>query len=227
MAAHIGVTSTYGVTLPAGAEAQSASKTETIEISELTGAAGEYVKADALFAKKVEVSIGYVGEPMHSSIVSGAVADPSTMTVIKSEATEQNKGRVACTVNAVSHEAFEDDGAGASPGEGEAGPDEDTLNLVSCTLSLAENVQVTKEVQDKMILNAAGVPGARARCQKKNAFSVRWKGDLPTGVVLGLGGAGVFGLTGGKLLASKLMVEQKMDDFNGGSVEGNHYPVAA
>ncbi|WP_156345497.1 hypothetical protein [Verrucomicrobium spinosum] len=163
---------------------------------------------------------------MHASVTSAAIALPATMTIIKSDATEVNNGRVSCTVMASGHSAFTD-AAGASPGVGAGDPDEDTLNIVSCSFSLAENVQVSHEVQDKMILGGDGAPGARATCLQKNSFTTRFRGDLPAGVVLGTSGAGVKGLEDGKLLVNQLMEEQKMDDFNGGSVGGNHYPLAA
>lgn len=227
MAAHIGVTSHYGITLPDGAECVAISKTSTVEISELMDCEGEFVKADALHHKKVEVAFSFVGAPMHDSVAVGDVALPATMTITKSDATESNAGRVSCSITAAGHESFTDAGTGASPGEGEAGPDEDTLNLVSCTLALAESVQVTKEVQDKVLIGYDGAPAARATHSAKNSFAVKFKGDIPAGVVLGLSGVGVYGLTGGKLIVSKLMEEQKNDDFNGGSIEGSHYPSAA
>lgn len=226
MPAHIGVNDTFGIELDEDAEAQSATQTETIEPSELVGANGEIVSAEALHAKKVDVTVSFVGTPQHASIAAGAIADPATLTVIESDATETNKGRVSCTANASGHEAFAD-AAGTSPGTGAALPDEDTLNLVSSTLTLAEQVNVKKAVEDKMLLNRLGQPAVRQTVKKKNSFSVRWKGDLPTSVALGTSGVGVFSLTGGKLLALKLTKEEKNEDWNGGSVEGNHYPVAA
>ncbi|WP_075087853.1 hypothetical protein [Verrucomicrobium spinosum] len=60
MAAAIGVLSTFGIVLPDGAEAQSSQRTQSVEISELVGAAGEYVKADPLHAKKTDVTVTYV-----------------------------------------------------------------------------------------------------------------------------------------------------------------------
>lgn len=226
MPAHIGVLDTFGIELAEGAEAQSASQTETIEASELVGANGEIVKADPLFAKKIDVSVSFVGTPQHASIASGAVVDPSTIEVLESDATEQNKGRVACTATASGHEAFVD-AAGTSPGTGAAGPDEDTLNLVSSTLTLAEQVNVKKSVQDKVLLNALGAPAVRQKHGKKNTFAVRWKGDPPANVALGTSGVGVFGCTGGKLLVLKKTQDEKNEEWNGGSAEGNHYPVAA
>ena len=226
MAAHIGVNTTFGITLPEGAEAQSASKTETIEESVLTGANGEYAKAAPLAAKKVDVSVTYVGAPMHEEIEAGAVADPSTLEILESDATEQNKGRVTCTVNATSHVAFAG-GAGASVGAGEGGPDEDTLHIVSSTLSLCEQVNIKGSVQDKVLLDKDGEPAHRQKHGVKNTFAIRWKGDPPANVTLGLGGIGAYGLTGGVLLALKLGQEEKNEDWNGGSSDGSHYPVAA
>lgn len=224
--AHIGVTSTYGVTLPANSEAQDASRTSTVELSELIGATGEIVKLNPLHVLKKDVSVNYVGASSLASVTVAQGLDPATIKVTKADIKEINKGHVACALTASGHEAFTD-AAGSSVGAGEEEPDVDTLNLKTVTFALAENVDRNSEVKDVVVIGGNGQPAWRGTVTKKNGFSVKFKGDIPAGVVLGTAGAGVYGFTGGKLVVTKLMESQKKDEVNDGSYDGTHAPVAA
>src|SRR4051812_19128708 len=105
---HYGITSYYGVTMPSGAIVQDASRSQSIEPSEVVGEDGEYVKADPLKTKKIDVSINGVGPAGLDAVVSGIVTSPATMTVIKAEQNEVNKGRATFTLSAAAFLAFSD-----------------------------------------------------------------------------------------------------------------------
>lgn len=225
MATHIGVTSTYGLTLPANAVAQKCTRNQELAMIPLTGAAGELVKLQVAPYLKKEVTVEYVGAPDFTAPAVAQNITPSAMTVIKTEITEEPNKHAVATRTAMAHESFTD-APGTSAGEGSADADETTLVIVSCTFSLAESVRRTREVKDVVVIGAQGGAAWRGTCMKKDSFSVRYKGDLPTGVALGTAGAGVYAFTDGVLVVGKLTDDQTADDVNGGSYEGEHAPSA-
>jgi hypothetical protein len=223
MAAHINLATTYGVTVPAGSVANSAEKTSTIDVSEVTGVSGEIVKADPLKVVKVEVSVSGVGPAGRATVTVGVVA-PATMSVISAEETESNKGRVQFSIKAAGHEDF-DDAAGSVTADDE--PTVDTLNIVSVAYACAESVKRSVEVTDSVLLGSDGKPCDRAKVKKMGSFDVQGRGDLPAGVALGTGGVNVAGFSGGKIICTTLKESEKAGDWNGWGGSGKHYPAAA
>lgn len=224
MAAHFNLATTFGVTLPAGAVPETADKTSTVETSKLVGTAGEYVKAAPLKTAKVEVSITGSGPAGLSSVVSGMVSAPATMTITGAEQGESHRGRATFTIKAAGHEAFTD-GAGSST-EGTE-PDIDTLEIVSVSYACAETVKKGRDITDLVLTGSAGTPFARGKCKEIGNFDIAGRGDLPSGVALGTGGAAIAGMTSGVLIATTLKLSEKAGDWNGWNVNGEHLRLAS
>ena len=228
MAHHIGITSTYGLTLPSGAIAQDARKVQTVGVSEVPGISGEYVKAATLKQKKVDVTVSGVGPAGLSGVTSGNVSPPSTLKILSVEQGEKSTGdnRATFSINATGMSSFVD-AAGTPDAAGGGDPDEDTLGIVSVTLALSETLSCKSEVKDVNVPATDGTPGARATCCLKNSVSVRGRGDIPSSLMLGTDGLEVAAFTGGVMLVGKLEEGQKADDINDWSAEAQHYPSAA
>ena len=224
-AAHLHVTELHGVTLPANARAQKASLTETIELVKIM-ALGIIVKLLPKAALKKEVSIDYIGTWNPTAVTVAEDLDPATVKVTKASSKESNGGPVAMNITATADSEFID-GTGDSTGTGDAEPTGDTITLKSCALTLAESVDRSVEVKRVMVPDKDGIPAWSATCNKEGSFSVRFKGDLPTGIALGTSGAGIYGFTGGVVAVPKLMQDQTEGDVNGGSFDGVHAPGAA
>ncbi len=229
MGYHIGITSTGGLTLAAGVIPQSVDESSKVGVSEVIGATGEIVKSDSLRTKQVDLSISGVGAAPFASVTAADVPSPATMKILRCSQDETSTGdlRAKFSLSATSMVAFTDDGEGAGEGAGEAGPDADTLGIVSATFSLMESLNRSTEVKDVNVPATNGAPGARATCTKKNSTSARGRGDLPANITLGLAGMGVFGFTGGKLHVTQLDAGQKADDINSWGASASHYPAAA
>lgn len=225
--AHIGVTSLYGIALPSGSEAQSASRNQSVEIEHKIGAAGEIVKLLPHKTKKTEVTVGYIGSANLTGVTLAQGLDPSTLKITKAESTEEPNKNLMCSLTASKQDAFADDGSGSGAGSGAQEPTADDLILRTITFSCADQVKRSTEVKDIVIIGGDGTPKWRGTCTKKNSFGVRFKGDLPTGVVLGTAGAAVYGFTGGVFACEKLMEEQTKDAENSGSYDGIHAPSSS
>lgn len=225
MASHLNVSSTYGITLPSGAVAESVKRSRKIETDKMVGTSGEYSKFDAHHTKAVEVTIEGKGPAGLDGVTSATVGTPSTLKITKAEQKEANKGRAGFSLTALGHEDYDDaDSAAAIDG---AEPDIDSLVITSVTHAVAQTLTKSSSVTDKTELGVDGKPALRATCQKLNAFSSEGKGDIPAAVALGTGGAGIAGLTGGKLIVSQLDDDQKNGEWNGYSFSGEHCPSAA
>ncbi len=224
MGAHYNLNTTYGVTLPAGAVPQSAERNRTVEISEVVGTSGEFVKADPLKTAKVEISVSGVGPAGLSGVTSGNVSAPSSITINSAEQGEGNKGRSTFSIKAAGFETVTSTGGGGSAG---SEPDIDTLEIVSVSYACVETVKRTANVTDLMQLGSDSTPFARGKCKRFTDFDIAGRGDLPSGLVIGSGGASLAGLSGGKLIVASLKEMEKAGDWNGYGGSGKHYHLAA
>lgn len=229
MAYHIGITSTHGITLQAGAIANAVDKSSKVGVSEVTGVAGETVKTDSLRINQVDITISGVGPALLSGVTSADVTVPSTLKLLRAQQDEKSTGdlRAMFSRTYTGMVAFDESAAGEDEGAGEAEPDADTLGIVSATFTLLESLSKTSEVKDVNVPATNGAPGARATCLKKNTASVRGRGDLPANITLGLSGMAVYGLSGGKTHVTQLDEGQKADDINSFGAQASHYPLAA
>lgn len=226
MAAHLNITSTEGVTLATGAEADDVEKVSTVEIAELADqATGEYIKASPVNHKEIAVRITGDGPHDLTEPAAGTVADPATITVISAEVTEAPNQRCNFSVRATGHEAFTDP-AGSVSATG-AEPDIDDLEIVSVEYSIAENVRRSYEVEDMVLVGTDGTPANRATVGVKGTFSIQGRGDLPAGTALGTGGAAFQDGDTGLVLVNSLMEGEKRKDWNRWGADGSHYKVAA
>jgi hypothetical protein len=225
MAAHIGITSTQGITLDTESVAQSVRKRQSVEVSTVIGVDGEYVLAKPLKTKKIEVTIQGVGKGDRAAVAVGAVATPSDIEEISVEQGEVNNGRASFTVTGSGVASFTD--PAAANGSAAAGTiTKGTIEIISVAYALSENLTVTTQVEDKVATDYNGTPGYRAKHGKMSNFSLRGKGDLPSGLALGTGGAAVKGLNGGVIIVTELEEEEQASEINGWSLSGMHYPSA-
>lgn len=225
MANHLNVTSTYSVTLPSGAAAESVKRTRVIETDKLVGVDGEYSQFDAHHMMKVDVTIEGKGPAGLAGVTSATVSSPSTLKIVKAEQKESNKGRAGFTINATGFESYSDANAGNSIDGAE--PDVNSLVITSVTHAVAQSLTKSRQVADKMELGGDGTPALRATCMRIDTFSSDGKGDIPSAVSIGTGGAGIAGLTGGKIIVTTLDDDQKNGEWNGYSFSGEHCPAAA
>jgi hypothetical protein len=225
MAAHLGIETTHGITLDTEAVAQSVRRRQSVEVSTVIGVTGEYVLAKPLKTKRVEVTIQGVGKGDRSAVAAGVVADPATLSQISVEQTEINNGRASFTITAAGVAAFTDP-ATANGSASAASITKGTIEILSVEYALTESLTVTSQVEDKVATDSDGTPGYRAKHARMSNFSLRGKGDLPTGIDLGTGGAAVKGLNGGVLIVAELEEEEQASEINGWSLSGMHYPSA-
>jgi hypothetical protein len=229
MAHHIGVTSTYGVTLPAGAIAQNASKSQNVDVSEVPGDDGEIALASPLRANKVDVSVSGVGPAGLDAVTAGNVALPATMTILSVEQGEKSSGdnRATFSINATGMEAFTETAVGTPDAAGAGDPDEETLGIVGITMSLSETYSERREVNDVNAPATNGAPGARAKCNVRSSFSVRGKGDKSAALTMGIDGIAPAGISTGKTIVRQLVENQAAQELNGWGAEAMNYPAAA
>jgi len=225
MASHLNVTSTYDITLPSGAVAEKASRSQKIETDKLVGTGGEFTKFDAMATKVIEVTIEGKGPAGLSGVTSATVGTPSTLKILKAEQREQNAGRASFTINATGHVGYDDADAGETIDGTE--PDVNSLVITSVTHAVAQSLSKSTSVTDVMEKGVDGKPALRATCMKLSSFSSEGKGDIPSAVALGTGGVGIAGLTGGKLIVTQLDDTQENGKWNGYSVSGEHCHAAA
>lgn len=226
MATHLNIATTYGVTQPTDTELEEARKTDSVEIAELVGGAdGEYVKADPIHVKKVEVVLSGDGPATLGDVASGLVTPPSTLSKTSLEINEKPNGRCSFSLTSVGHEAFTD--AGGATADAGAEPTLDDLEITSVEYTVGESVKRQRQVEDMVLVGSNGEPAARGKCKEKGSFSVNGRGDLPGGVVVGSGGAALKNFGDGKLVVGTLVQFERRADWNGWSVDGNHYRLAS
>lgn len=229
MAAHLNITSTiatvYGVTLGTGAEADDCEKVQTVGVAELAGDSdNEIVKATPHLMAATECTVSGDG-PATLALTPGAVATPSTLTLIEVEVSESPNNRCTFTARAAGHAAFTDPAAtvsevGAEPAIGD-------LEVKSVEYSIAESVRRTSSVQDMVLVGTDGTPAARATTRKTRTFDIAGRGDLPAGVALGTGGAAFTGGDTGIVVSTTLRTGEKRGDWNRWGNSGNHYLSAS
>jgi len=228
MSAHLNITSniatTYGVTLASGTVADDCSKTTTVEVSEvLSASTAEIIEADPIHTARVETNVS--GEGPHSlTLTPGSIATPSTLTVINVEVSEAANQRCQFTARAAGAIAFADDPA--TPSEVGAEPTMADLKVKSVTYGIVESVRRTSSVEDKVLVGSNGEPAARGTITKRRTFAIVGRGDKPSGLLLGTGGAEFVGGSTGKVITASLMEGEKRGDWNRYSGDGQHYLAA-
>lgn len=228
MSAHLNITSTiateYGITIPSGTQVDDASKTSSVEVSEvLSTAAAAIIYADPLKTVKVETQVSGDG-PFGLSLSAGSIGTPSTLTLIGVDLGENVNGRCSFTARAAGHAAFVD--PAETPDEVGAEPTIASLTVTSVTYSIVESVRRTSSLEDKVLTGTDGGPAARATVTPRRTYEIVGRGDKPAGLVLGTGGAEFVGATTGKVITLSLMEGEKRGDWNRHSASGNHYLAA-
>ena len=225
MATHINVLTTYGVTIPAGSEAETATRTKTVEINELLAdTTAEVTKAAPVNMQNIEVQVDGDG-PFSLALTPGAVGTVSTVTILSVEVSEAPNQRCRFSVRAAAVNSFSDPGtAEASVG---AEPTVTDLEITSVTYSVAESVRRTASLEDKVLMGTDGTPAFRATCTERVAFDIAGRGDLPAGPALGTGGAEFYGAATGVTIVGTLRESERRADWNGWGVAGTNYPAAS
>lgn len=230
MATHINISAdtfaaTYGITLGTGAEAESATSTTTVAMSELLDSATAEVNAAAPInhaEKRTQVD----GEgPASLTLTPGSVATPSTLTVLSREVTEAPNNRCRFSVQAHGDIAFTD--SVGTPGDVGAEPAVSDLVITSVEYSIAESVRRSTTIENKVLVGTNGQPAARATCTVRNPFSISGRGDLPAGVALGTGNVEFTGGDTGVTVAGTLRVGERRADWNSWGIDGTNFPSAA
>jgi hypothetical protein len=225
MATHINVLTTYGVTIPTGSEAESATRTKTVEINELlSDGSGEVVKAAPVNMQNHEIQVDGDG-PFSLALTAATIATVSTVTITSVEISEAPNQRCRFSVRAAAVASFSDPGtAEASVG---AEPTVTDLEITSVTYSVAESVRRTATLEDKVLVGTDGTPAFRATCTERLTFDIAGRGDLPAGPALGTGGAEFFGAATGVTIVGTLRESERRADWNGWGVAGTNYPHAS
>ena len=230
MAAHINIladtfAANYGITLGTGAEAESASATTTVAVSELLDSATAAINEVAPIhhaEKRTQVD----GEgPASLTLTAGSVATPATLTVLSREVTEAPNARCRFSVQAQGEIAFTD--SVGTPGAGGAEPTVSDLEITSVAYTIAESVRRSVTIENKVLVGTDGTPAARATCTVRKPFSIVGRGDLPAGVALGTGNAEFTGGDTGVTVVTSLRESERRADWNGWGADGTNYPSAA
>lgn len=215
-----------GVTIPAGSEVDSVTKSTRVEISEVVDSASlEIIFADPVHMAAVEVTVTGDG-PVSLVIVASDPATAATMTIMRSEISEPNPNK-RCTFNirATAAVAFTDPATALTDVGAE--PTLADLIITSVAYSAAESVRRSYEKQDLVLVGTNGEPLDRGTFTPKGSFSINVRGDAPVGMAAGTGGAAFKGCATGLVVVSTFTETEKRGDWNGASVEGSHYKSAA
>jgi hypothetical protein len=226
MSTQVGITTIpSGITIPAGATAQSIKETTTVGISKFPGVDGETKKASPLRSAKYDVVAEVKGAVNFAAVTSAVVGTPSTLKLISASQKQTSKERPDSTLTYAGHLAFVD-GEGAASGAGAGGADEDTLGLVSSDLDLADNSDVSYKVEDKVADNPDGTPGYRQTHMREGEGTLSGKGGLDSGMGLGTDGGEIADFTGGVIICPTVERTQQAAEINTWSGKLNHFPVA-
>lgn len=221
----IGASLLNGLTIPSGSEADSISNTTTVEIAEqVDQASGEIILADPVKMAKLEVAISGDG-PYGLTLSAATIATPSTVTVLRAEVSEGPNKRCNFSITAAGMIAFTDpatelEDVGAEPTIAD-------LEITSVEYSIAESIRRTYELQDATIPGTDGAPALRATHGQKGSFSITGRGDTPSGVAAGSGGASFKGCATGKVVVGTFAENEKRSDWAGWNADGNHYKSVA
>ena len=230
MATHINITgnmtSSYGLTLGTGAEAEDVSDTSTVEAVELIDqSSGEVVKVAGANIKRREVQVSGDGPQDLTAAAVGSVGTTSTLTIISNEVSEAPNQRCRFSITMAGHAAFTD--PGTSVGATGAEPTISDLEITSVAYTIAESIRRTYAVQDLVLVGTDGAPEARHRVGLVGTFSVQGRGDLPGSTAIGTGGAAFTGGNTGIVFVTSQMEGERRRDWNRWSVDGSHYKSAA
>jgi hypothetical protein len=225
MSAHLNVLSTYGVTVPSGSETESATKTTTVEISELLAAATAHViDAKPVNIGRVEVQVDGEG-PVGVTLTPGTIANVSTVTLVGADITEQPNQRCRFSLRGAASIAFSDpEGTSADVGDE---PEVTDLEVTSVTYSIVESVRRSVTLEDQVLVGTDGTPAARGTLTERRPFAIAGRGDKPAGVALGTGGAEFAGADAGLTIVGVLRESERRGDWNGWGADGTQYPQAA
>lgn len=225
MAHHLNIDTTYGVTVPANSEAESASRTQTVAINELLDSGtAEIISLKPVNVVNIEVQVEGEG-PAALTITAGTIADPTTVTETSVELSEAPNNRCRFSIRAAAADEFTDPGT-AEESVG-AEPTVADLTVTSVTYSVAESVRRSITLEDKVLIGTAGTPVARETCTRRKPFAISGRGDLPAGVALGTGGAKFYGAATGVTVAGVLRESEKRGDWNGWGIDGMNAPGAS
>ena len=103
-----------------------------------------------------------------------------------------------------------------------AGPAD--IGITSATGTLLESIEWEKKVEERVIKNKDGGFGEGKAFDPVIEFSVKGRGD--TAMEVGLGAAGIAGITGGATIITNVKQGQKNDDFESFEYSGTNYPGA-
>lgn len=225
MAAHLNIATTYGLNVPSGAEAESATRTTTVEINELLAAATAHV-IDARPVNMARAEIQVDGEgPVGLTLTPGSIANTATVTLIAADLTEAPNTRCRFSLRAAASLAFSDpEGASSDVG---AEPTVNDLEVVSATYAVVESLRRGVAVEDQTLVGSDGKPYARGTVTERKTFSFAGRGDKPSGVALGTGGADYAGADTGTLVVGVLRESERRGDWNGWGADGSQYRQAA
>lgn len=89
---------------------------------------------------------------------------------------------------------------------------------------LIESVEITKKVDEKMVLDKDSTFGQAHAYNPTQSFSIRGRGT--TTVVVGDVASGLTSVTGGKIFVTSTRITESNTDINSFEISGEHYPGA-
>lgn len=100
-----------------------------------------------------------------------------------------------------------------------------TFGITKITGDYVESVDVSLTAEVKELIKKDGTHGAARNVDTSFAFSVKGKGDIPSGVTIGGAQGEPTGVTG-KVIITKITETQTNEDWQGWSYDGVAYPSA-
>jgi hypothetical protein len=230
MSAHLNIAAdtfaaNYGITLASGAEAESATATTTVAVSELLDSAtAEINEAAPIHHAEKRSQVDGEG-PALLTLTPGVIASPATMTPLVRDLTEAPNSRCRFSIQAHGDLDFSD--SAGTPGDVGAEPTVSDLEITSVAYAIVESVRRSVNIENKVLVGTDGTPAARATCTVRKPFSIAGRGDLPAGVALGTGNVEFTGGDTGVTIATTLRISERRADWNGWGADGTNYPAAA
>lgn len=219
----IGITTTYGITLPSTAKAQKVDRVRSVGFSEVPGTDGECLLVKPLNVLKTEVTVSGKGPPDLSSVTVGTIGTPATLSPLRIEQGEVNDDRCTFTMTYTGHGTVSSSSGGSA---GAGSPDEHTINVVSLAYSLTKDCRISAEVDDVLELTPAGIPGFRGTVNKRLPFSGSGKGDIPSNLGPGAAGAKHALASAGATVTTSVTDTQEARAVNSWSFDATNWPAA-
>jgi hypothetical protein len=101
------------------------------------------------------------------------------------------------------------------------------IGIQSVEYSLAQSVERTTRTESASVMNYLGGFGHAEAYDPVTEFSISGRGDLPSGLAVGIAGDGIDGLfAAGTTIVTSVSLTENNTDFNSWDISGTNYPAA-